>query len=511
MKRVLKCWIASASRGEEDDKGAALPFVAAILLLLLGISAFAVDLGWMYLNGARLQRAADSSALAGVVYLPGDITNVVAKAVDGASANGWDIGTVNGSAIAGGGPDDLEWQQLADNKLEVTLSTTIPTFFLKVIGFDEFDITRVATAEYIKPVPMGSPSSCFGVGSFAAASLPSNLSHCSAYTMNFWAAINGPNTAKEHGDPFAVACITANSSGCTGGANTDDYRPSGYYYGLEVPKNETSMTVRIFDAAFYDRATFQTETGDGDGLAGSANGGTTTQYFLYAPDATPQNPQDNSTLVCSSPAYGPEYQASNSGLTTKNQWRNLCTVNNPTEGIYVLNVRSTGSNGGNNSYSIGVASSPSSAPHVRVYAINDMSIFTNATSGTAVVYLAEVAPAHAGKILQLSFYDPGENSSNAWVEVKMPNGTTPTCSWVSRNDAGAQTGSGSGSCRIQSTTSGTANFNAQWLTATIDIPDNYTCSSDCFWKMHLDMNNSQDRTTWAARVIGNPVRLVPNQ
>ena len=90
----------------DDDKGAALPFVGAILLLLLGIAAFAVDLGWLYLNGARLQRAADSSALAGVVFLPGDIPNVVANAVNGANANGWDIGSVNGSPVGGGGPDD---------------------------------------------------------------------------------------------------------------------------------------------------------------------------------------------------------------------------------------------------------------------------------------------------------------------------------------------------------------------------------------------------------------------
>ena len=500
---------------EDRESGAALPFVAVLLVLLLGVAAFAVDLGWLYLNGARLQRAADSSALAGVVYLPADMSGVSDSAIDGATANGWDIGTVNGTPIAGGGPDALEFQQLADNKLEVTLSTTIPTFFLKVLGFDTFDVTRVATAEYVKPVPMGSPSSCFGIGGFAATSLPSNLSHCSAYTMNFWAAINGPHTAKEHGDPYAVECITANASGCTGGGpNTDDYRPTGYYYGIEVPAGETSFTVRMFDAAFYDRPNFQTETGDGDGLGNSANGGATTEYRLYAPDQTPQNPQDNSNLLCTSPSYGPEYQSGNSSLTTKNRWRNLCTINSPSEGIYVLNVRTTGSNGGNNSYSLGVASSPSGAPHVRVYAINDMSIFTNANAGTAVVYLAEVDPVHAGKVLELSFYDPGENlqpGADAHVEVKMPNGTTPQCDWVSRNDSGTQTGSGSGNCRIQSTDNAVPEFNAQWLTATIDIPDSYTCSSDCYWKMHLDMAGSQDRTTWAARVIGNPVRLVPNE
>jgi hypothetical protein len=50
----------------------------------------------------------------------------------------------------------------------------------------------------------------------------------------------------------------------------------------------------------------------------------------------------------------------------------------------------------------------------------------------------------------------------------------------------------------------------------IDIPSSYTCTqsangfSGCYWRMNLDLQTSHDRTTWSARVIGNPVRLVPN-
>ena len=47
--------------------------------------------------------------------------------------------------------------------------------------------------------------------------------------------------------------------------------------------------------------------------------------------------------------------------------------------------------------------------------------------------------------------------------------------------------------------------------ATIDLPDDPAdmCGSDCFWKMDLDLSLPTERTTWRARVIGNPVRLVP--
>jgi len=127
------------------------------------------------------------------------------------------------------------------------------------------------------------------------------------------------------------------------------------------------------------------------------------------------------------------------------------------------------------------------------------------------VYLAEVDPVHKDKQLELRFYDPGENNADAWVEVKMPNGDTPNCSWTARDESGATTASGSGTCRIKSTIGNTAQFNAQWLTAIIRIPNNYECTDDCFWKMKLDMANSHDRTTWTARIIGNPVHLTPNE
>jgi len=105
------------------------------------------------------------------------------------------------------------------------------------------------------------------------------------------------------------------------------------------------------------------------------------------------------------------------------------------------------------------------------------------------------------------------------MTVKMPDGTSANCSWVSKDFNGntAATG-GPGTCRIQTAegslpTASKSLFNGQWITATIDIPDAYTCSSNCWWSMlieHSSSSTSHDRTTWAARIIGNPVRLVPN-
>jgi hypothetical protein len=44
----------------------------------------------------------------------------------------------------------------------------------------------------------------------------------------------------------------------------------------------------------------------------------------------------------------------------------------------------------------------------------------------------------------------------------------------------------------------------------VEIPHNYTRSSNWWWRMDLQLNLPHDRTTWEARVIRNPLRSVSN-
>jgi len=497
-----------------DEKGAALPFVAVMLVLLIGMAAFAIDLGWIFLSSSRVQRAADSAALAGVVYLPSDTTNVSAFAVNGAQANGYSVGTVNGNPTGTGGPDDLAWQALADNKLEVTLESQIDTFFLKVLGFDSLDIARMATAEYIKPVPLGSPGNCFGIGTLGSgifSTLPSGASAaadlCDDSVQNFWGAANGRRTAKQHGDPYLVTC----GFNCPG--SNPDFNPSDpfYYYGIDVPAGKSFVEIYLYDAGFYDRSNFA-EAGDEDDLTNSTSGGINMRYRFFDPNGTPQIPQDNLTdASCNGGGSSTlSINSETSSSTYRNKWALMCRINNPAGGIYVLRIGNTSANiGGSNSYSILVNTNNVSAqPIPRVYGINNMSIFTNQPSGSATVYLAEVEPIHAGKVLKLDFYDPGEGAGNADMTVLAPPGVSGfSCNWTATN------GDSGNSCQIDTTIGGVAQFNGEWINMTIVLPQaaNYNCTTDCFWKMSLDLNTSHDRTTWEARVIGNPVRLTPNQ
>lgn len=488
-----KALLGSLGKLRDRDKGVALPLIASMIVVLIGLSAFAIDLGWIYLSSSRVQRAADSAALAGVVFLPGDIAGVNARTVEGANANGYDVGSVNGSPVAGGGADSLAWTALADNRLQVTLDSEIPTFFIKVLGIDSISLSRTATAEYVKPVPLGSPDPCFGIGSGAAVGEDCNP----ATAQNFWAAISGPYTNKFNGDQYSTRwwCET----GCWGPPENvnSEYRSSGYYLGIEVPSGVGDLDVDIFDAAFWDRGDFEIQTGDNEQ---DTNGGADTHFQLYNYDSTPLDPSDNS------PIPGCRFDLSSNTSGYDWQWRQLCSLSNPDPGIYVLRIWTDGSDGGTNQYS--VRATTSSGGDARVYGINDISIFNN-LNGTSTLFIAEVIQEHAGKVLEIDLYDPGEDDANAFMTVKTPGGATAQCTWEAFNENGVSQGGSSGNCRIQ-TSDGNAFFNGEHLRIQIDIPDSYTCSTDCWWKMEIENGQPHDRTTWAARVIGNPVRLTPN-
>ncbi len=470
-------------RFRKQEGGIALIWLALTLVVLIGMAGFGVDLGWMYLSTTRAQKAVDAAALAGVVNLPGFISQAELDAANAARANGYDPG----------GADELTVTPLADNKLHAELRTAIEPFFLKVFGFDQFNITREATSEYIKPVPLGNPNNCFG---------------CPA-VGDSWAAISSQFIHKEHGDPYSTRCRVPNSGGTSCSSTNSDWNRggayAGYYYGIEVPTGSNGLTVSLYDPGFRARPQDQ---GTGDFKIGSGPEPTTT-YTLHMVDTTPLDPTDNPTVSGCSATYPP-------GSGPQDDWDTLCTLSGAlTPGIYVLHVTTSGQGIASNHYS--VRATLASSPQPRVYGINDMSIWSNDLTSSSTLYLAEIEDIHAGKKLELQFYDPGDADANSWMSVISPTGGTPNCSWtVWNHNLTAQTKPpGSGSCEWQTTDESLGSdprvYNEQWIVATIDLPDDPAdmCGSDCFWKMDLDLSLPTERTTWRARVIGNPVRLVP--
>lgn len=467
----------------DKEGGATLIWVASMLVLLLGASAFAVDLGWIFLNGTRLQRAADAASLAGVVNLPAFTAEARVDAEDATARNGFPI-VLNGQTT-------MTDSVLADNRYKVDLTTTIDTFFLRVLGFSQMDIFKTATAEYIKPVRLGSPDNSFGDGT----------------SDNFWAAINGQYTEKEQGDPYATKCITTPDDGttarCDTGSDNLEYRPWGYFYVIEIGSGSSGLDVEIFEPshAVDDSGSSVSQTGDLSWRPmWTSERWVTTEFRLLQPDTTPFDPFDN-PQQCSN---------SFSRIDTSGQgWQTLCSggVSVPgsvTQGMWLLHVPSPLYEG---SSKFGIRATVSSGPTPRVYGLFDMSIYVNIDGDEAMPWLAEVRPEHEGKTFNLNIFDMGDNEGTAWFEILDPKGNVVDCSWTADNGQGPEP---LGNCRVDISDS---RFNGSWLNLTIPL-DGYSCDTTqplgCWWKIRIhNEGQAHDRTTWTASISGNPLRLAP--
>src|SRR6267143_2917500 len=139
-----------------DDRGQTFVIVALMLVSLVGFTGIATDVAWFQMNLVRVQRAADAAALAGVVLLPGNVPGAVTAAKNEAAKNGYTDG-VNGVTVTAG-------PEISNNKIiGVTVSAPVRTFFASMFGVATFTARRNARAEFVLPVPMGSPENYYGI------------------------------------------------------------------------------------------------------------------------------------------------------------------------------------------------------------------------------------------------------------------------------------------------------------------------------------------------------------
>lgn len=154
------------------DDGAVALVVAVTLVVLLGISAFAITFGAAYTNRQRLQTAADAAALAAAGYLaeqPGGCATMT-------SAHPSAVLYV--TRVLDGSYGDADIRPLpptcnAEGRVEVgyTASATTPVGLGAVLGQGDIDVTATATAE------VGVASEVTGVLPYAicSANLPASL------------------------------------------------------------------------------------------------------------------------------------------------------------------------------------------------------------------------------------------------------------------------------------------------------------------------------------------------
>jgi len=144
------------TRRKPRSLGQIVVIFAISVIAFVGLCAIVIDVSWFWASSLRVQRAADAAALAGVIRLPADVTGARALARAEAKKNGFDD-TVAGVTV------DADPDPVNNRRLHVTVSAEVGTFFARVLGITSFQASRTSKAEYVLPVPMGSPENYYGI------------------------------------------------------------------------------------------------------------------------------------------------------------------------------------------------------------------------------------------------------------------------------------------------------------------------------------------------------------
>jgi hypothetical protein len=538
-KPHLKLPVRRTGTNDRDElamsRGQILVLFVLSLTMLIGIMGLAIDVSFAWLNEIRVQNAADAAALAGAVYLPDNVSGGTSASQAMAVQNGYTNGSNNGTGtvVVNAQQDTIPYQ------MDVTISAPIPTFFMRVFGINSLSASRSAHAQYNSPLPMGSPLNVFGYPT--ATDLQGNL-------LNFWAAIQGPCTLKENGDPYATKWNTGTTpSDCSTVSATNppntEYKapllpqgdPGAYDYSIKVSTPGT-LVIQLYDPEFCPRSSQSFDTGDTTFSSAIFN----TVFTLYNPSATAYDltddtiaatttyPGDGSTATDDSKtspgithSCSSYYVTGSSGSYT-GKWMTFATVA-AVAGTYRLNVQTTivghSPADGSNMYAIKTTLNGGTSG-VQVYGggpgtRSTMSIYNNLASGTSYIYLAQVAAKNAGKTLQISLFDPGDLNGTGVMSFETPTSSSYSDATFTYRDSGTTlTGAGTTKGPTTSVTTasgGVSNFNGHWLVVTIAIPTTYTAPQGGWWKVKYVITGgaAHDRTTWNANILDITDHLVP--
>lgn len=526
----------SRLRGLLSNEGAqAIVLVALLGTVLFGFAGLVIDISFYELSLVRIQRAADAGALAGSVYLPGNVSGGQTAALAATTQNGFANG-VNGVTVTAA-PDGSNPQLMV-----VTVTASTRTFFMRLFGIQSLNIHRNARAEFILPVPMGSPLSYYGVSILCrnsdtpptCPSIPSATGVGNDASQGFWGAVEQKGSERGNGDAYSTYYNGSPS------LNTA-FDAGGYNYIVDFPTGATGGKVWIFDPIFCATGA-GTSTGRrlGTGDFWLGNGGTAvkTEFKLWDMNGTPysttddilvagdgglfasMNYADKGTTYRGNQNYGGGYDGSSSSDCQSNIYHNAwwLMATNLAAGQYRLQVTTgngTTSMNALNSFSIQAASTTGGQP--TIYGQSRMCSYI-AVNGTSLFYLAQIAAVHAGKTLEIKLFDPGDITSTT-LRIKQP-GTSgysdATFSWTATGCSGSGcTTSGTNVTSIVASTSSAQYLNNQWITITIVLPTNYSAPTPPgepgpgWWKIeYATTGTGQDVTTWEVNIRGNPVHLV---
>lgn len=276
---------ASPKRRTKRQKGQIVVVFAGAAIVFIALCAVVVDISWFWANSLRAQRAVDAAALAGVVDLPGNEAGAIVLAKAEAAKNGFTDGS--------GGTTITAWQDPTNaRRLRVTINATVGTFFARAVGINSFPLFVQAKADYVLPVPMGSPENYYGVfgtvrhpgGGVTTTNPFNNVStgNISASAVNAGTWTN-PSNVYTSNNVYATSS-TANAveswKGFTIPLNATVQNIDGVTVQVEAKISAASPSCQIAVDLSWNGGTTWT-TGAGTGVKTSSNLTTTDTYYTF--------------------------------------------------------------------------------------------------------------------------------------------------------------------------------------------------------------------------------------
>jgi hypothetical protein len=217
------------------QKGYVLVMFALLLVPMLLVAGLSVDIGLWYNRAADMRKAADAAALAGVVWLPDEAAARTA-ALAAAERNGF---TNGGNVTVSVSPSTVSSRRL---RVSIT-DDRVGSFFWGNLGGRDINLTRTSFAEYVLPVPMGSPRNFIGTGLLLE---PAGTPYANE---ELYMSINPYCTDKVNGDRHQ----SGYDGGTCAGTQNGEYRSNGYETYIEVPANPSgAIDVLLYDARYND-------------------------------------------------------------------------------------------------------------------------------------------------------------------------------------------------------------------------------------------------------------------
>lgn len=547
-------------RRRRDERGFSLVLMSLILVSLLGIAGLVVDLGSWQVQASKAQQAADAAALGGVVRLPDGFGAARARALEIAKDNGFDDAA----------PDVIVTVTSTGNEtLEVSVTRTeIKRYFSQVVRNTPVNVTRRSTAQYVQPVPLGSPRNYLGTNR-----LPIGVTGDGV--ENFYLAISGKCTRREYGDRITPRAMNNPSSphGCTPGTNgalaNPEHSDNGYLFGITVPPGGSPTAVQIFDGAVCtgsgssfitheDRTPFDTRTtlrhyDDLDPYAGT-----------LVPSVPVLAPNPRLFVGASNTSGDCAFSLSNSGdrtcvgSGTRECWTTIGHLPGPGEYTLQVNPVFRDAFTGHNNFALrtkrtGSSFSPCTsdtavrdgllpatpgytATCAQVYGLEHLPIVASGTTDPSF-FLSSIDSRHNGKTMQVTLYDSAEGAGG--ISLIDPSGGVQPVSWeVLCADGGQPSG---GSCTGEANPTGgrsggpvnTVNvagngtqpfpnnvqrgkYSDRLLRLSFQLPSDIDAAygGRTWWKIRYTPASGGsfggDRTTWSVKLLGDPVRIIPN-